>query len=566
MSYLFLLILSASQAWSGEWKILAVQGEVWRERQNEKIAISQNVDLQDGDLVSTGPGARLQLITNGSVLSLGGKTKLRLVTQTPTSDRPLNLWYGKLRALVQPEPNRKFEIETPAAVSGVRGTEYYLSVDHHGEFVCTLHGLVQVQAKKDGQTLEVPARAGVHLHGFEPMHLEPTPEEDVQSWVGETSVESLPVVQKAYGMSWTRWKELSHGLFVSRFAQVNLFHTENAAYTSNASSSSQNAAQVRLSPGLRWGRKNALVFRPRVILHNSKDLVHLEDRSVLNERNTALFRMGELYADGSIGGARLRAGAFEVDWDDGTLYSTAHLSLQPQTFSGGWVNGRLGDYYWDALATVRGAAPADAQALRLRYRNLFSVVGSHRDYETSYSGKRVHDLGLFSDSRAGRWEWQAHFIRQWTDRSATSLRAEVGWYPWRSKNFVLGGGYREASRDFVPGFEPKYALGYSQVFVRSNLRQYVAQLGWDNPDHRWRARLNYLASESLGIGRETLWSGVNSKLMGEWDLGLERDWAHSHSVAWHFFYLEPTNHLKNSSPTWPKKNGWGTAAYVRFNF
>ncbi len=107
------------------------------------VSVSQNTDLRV---------QRLQVLTNGgriSVLSvLKGQARLRL--------RPFN------------NPDSRLEIETPAGVAGVRGTEFGLSVTETGKTaIATLTGLVEASAQ--GETVQIePGFASIIIPGQPP--------------------------------------------------------------------------------------------------------------------------------------------------------------------------------------------------------------------------------------------------------------------------------------------------------------------------------------------------------------------------------------------------------------
>jgi hypothetical protein len=94
--------------------------------------------VQLGDTLRTGAPGRLQVVLrDDSVLNLGENTELVVDRQVFDPDRRhyqslLSLIRGKVRAVVSDlyrEPQAAFEVETTAAVAGVRGTEFVMTHD-----------------------------------------------------------------------------------------------------------------------------------------------------------------------------------------------------------------------------------------------------------------------------------------------------------------------------------------------------------------------------------------------------------------------------------------------------
>ena len=89
-----------------------------------------------GDKLKAGAGGKLRLLLNDeSVLTLAASTELVVSEQvlgTDTSKSTLGLLGGTLRAIVTERystPGSKFEVETPTAIAGVRGTGFVITYD-----------------------------------------------------------------------------------------------------------------------------------------------------------------------------------------------------------------------------------------------------------------------------------------------------------------------------------------------------------------------------------------------------------------------------------------------------
>jgi hypothetical protein len=104
--------------------------------------------LQWNDLLQTTDTGRLRAgLTDGSILSLGSSSQLRVVQHDAASQQTsLEIGYGKLRSRVVKitQPNGKFEVKTPNAVIGVIGTDFYVAYENDLTTVICYVGQVTV--------------------------------------------------------------------------------------------------------------------------------------------------------------------------------------------------------------------------------------------------------------------------------------------------------------------------------------------------------------------------------------------------------------------------------------
>jgi hypothetical protein len=112
----------------------------------------QNKDaLQWNDLLQTAQTGRLRAsLTDGSILSLGSNSQLRVVQHDAASQQTsLEIGYGKMRSRVVKitQPNGKFEVKTPNAVIGVIGTDFYVAYENDLTTVICYVGQVTVAAQ-----------------------------------------------------------------------------------------------------------------------------------------------------------------------------------------------------------------------------------------------------------------------------------------------------------------------------------------------------------------------------------------------------------------------------------
>jgi hypothetical protein len=114
-------------------------------------------DLLWNDLLQTSQNGRLRAgLTDGSILSLGSNSQLRVVQHDAASQQTsLEIGYGKMRDKVVKitQPNGKFEVKTPNAVIGVIGTDFYVAYENNLTTVICYVGKVSVTAQGDAKVV-----------------------------------------------------------------------------------------------------------------------------------------------------------------------------------------------------------------------------------------------------------------------------------------------------------------------------------------------------------------------------------------------------------------------------
>jgi hypothetical protein len=107
-----------------------------------------NDELHWNDLLKTEHSGRVRAgLTDGSILSLGSDSELRIVQHDATSQQTsLEINYGKVRSQVQKitQPGGKFEMKTPNAVIGVIGTDFYVGYEANRTTVICYEGQLSV--------------------------------------------------------------------------------------------------------------------------------------------------------------------------------------------------------------------------------------------------------------------------------------------------------------------------------------------------------------------------------------------------------------------------------------
>jgi hypothetical protein len=105
-------------------------------------------ELDWNDLLKTESSGRVRAgLTDGSILSVGSDSELRIVQHDSTSQQTsLELDFGKVRSQVVKvtKPGGKFEMKTPNAVIGVIGTDFFVGYEANKTTVICYKGQVSV--------------------------------------------------------------------------------------------------------------------------------------------------------------------------------------------------------------------------------------------------------------------------------------------------------------------------------------------------------------------------------------------------------------------------------------
>ena len=108
------------------------------------------------DLLRTEGGGRARVqLRDGSILSLGSNSELKIVQHDPASQQTqLELNYGRVRSRVVQitKPGGKFEVKTPVSVAGVVGTDF-ITIHENGHTIYILFSGKLVIMSLAGATL-----------------------------------------------------------------------------------------------------------------------------------------------------------------------------------------------------------------------------------------------------------------------------------------------------------------------------------------------------------------------------------------------------------------------------
>jgi len=135
----------------------------------EVTDVTFGMELSLGDRVRTGEtSAEIRLNPNGSILRLAKNSEFKIESVQGAKGGDANaftLFSGKLRAVAAKSTGSKYEIRTPTAVCGVRGTDFgVFVVPGSEESVAVREGLVEF-AKTTGERVQLAAGQGADVFG-----------------------------------------------------------------------------------------------------------------------------------------------------------------------------------------------------------------------------------------------------------------------------------------------------------------------------------------------------------------------------------------------------------------
>lgn len=145
--YLILTISCFALDYAGAITMFEGNVDVMKGGKLPAVKVSAGLKLFDSDIVRTKTGGKVEIqFVAGQTVRLGERSRLDIKNYISEIDgkKIINLQRGKIFASVDPEINKgkQFEIHTPNACAGVRGTEYYVQHRDHVTNITVRRGKV----------------------------------------------------------------------------------------------------------------------------------------------------------------------------------------------------------------------------------------------------------------------------------------------------------------------------------------------------------------------------------------------------------------------------------------
>ena len=176
----FIWVSSASAERCGKISSLKGKVEVLRlksesQPQGSRFAqkAKKRMHLLCSDIVVTHQASRAKLRLKKALMTMGPNSRLEVAAESKsTGEQSLSLPYGKVRSFFKGKNTKgqasRFKVKTPAAVVGVRGTDFYVSYKPNQKVTeqATLTGKVEVVQKATNVKVEVEKGQQVKVDNY----------------------------------------------------------------------------------------------------------------------------------------------------------------------------------------------------------------------------------------------------------------------------------------------------------------------------------------------------------------------------------------------------------------
>lgn len=165
----FGLLLLSTLPLFGQTELVYAQGSVTVHRGSGTLTPDIGATLEQGDVLSTGPGATAIIRLNGSTeVKMREKTQFRI--ETLGTNTMVNLERGGLFSNIVGKLQGSFSVRTGMIVAGVRGTQFFVAygrtVDNSPDvWLCVNRGTVAVSVEGTKQAVDVPGGKGINILG-----------------------------------------------------------------------------------------------------------------------------------------------------------------------------------------------------------------------------------------------------------------------------------------------------------------------------------------------------------------------------------------------------------------
>jgi hypothetical protein len=173
MRFLYVLIcvgLTYTDLYAQDAVIVVAKGSVLAGPSDSLVAVKVGSHLREGDTVKVGEkSTAIIALSDSSKLKLNAISEVRLHLPTSKNSKTwIDLVTGAVFAHVNRQKDEHFEIRTPTAVAGVRGTEFFVAYSVGGKeeensWMCVHEGSVAITANDQTKPVVVNAGFGVSV-------------------------------------------------------------------------------------------------------------------------------------------------------------------------------------------------------------------------------------------------------------------------------------------------------------------------------------------------------------------------------------------------------------------
>jgi len=186
-------------------KITALEGRVDMTPAGTKEAVSVTVgtNVNTGDIIRAKSKSKAEVtFTDGNILRLAENSRLRVTQYQPEDGKKnyVNLFRGKTQAVVDKlKKNSSFEVHTPTAICGVRGTVFYSSyINGQSSFVFQSGAGYGYNINRPDQVVAIPAKVFMVVQSADkPPLLRPATDVELDKHQKDTTPAAAPKKEEA---------------------------------------------------------------------------------------------------------------------------------------------------------------------------------------------------------------------------------------------------------------------------------------------------------------------------------------------------------------------------------
>ena len=179
-------------------RVESVQIPAWLERNGSRIPIDAGLQLEAGDVLRTGPHARLLLrLAEGSLVKLGADAEFKLQSLESAGggglfEGILDVVKGAFRfttTLLSQAHRRRIDVRVANVTAGIRGTDLWGKAALDRDIVCLIEGEITVKRGADAAiSMSEPLSFFVAPKDRAPLPVAPVNPEQLQRWARETDI------------------------------------------------------------------------------------------------------------------------------------------------------------------------------------------------------------------------------------------------------------------------------------------------------------------------------------------------------------------------------------------
>ncbi len=192
-------LLFSSTSLAAGIRVEAMQMPAWYTRADVKQVLKPGTELNSGDLITTGAGARMLLrMDEGSLIKMGENASLDITSVLPPAyeqayfEAAINVIKGAFRfstTVLGQNRKRSIDIRIGTISAGIRGTDIWGSTQSDKDVLCLIEGKIKAQrAGEAAFNMQDPLSFYIAPKDKPALPVAPVPSDQLQKWALETDV------------------------------------------------------------------------------------------------------------------------------------------------------------------------------------------------------------------------------------------------------------------------------------------------------------------------------------------------------------------------------------------